>query len=137
MVIKTILKEEEMAKVPEELLYTKDHEWVKIDGDIATMGITDYAQDELGDIVFFELRDAGDSVNEGDSLGTVEAVKAVSEIYAPISGIIEEINESLADSPEIVNSEPYEGGWIAKIKIDDEKEIETLLSVEEYKELIG
>ncbi len=126
-----------MANIPEELKYSKDHEWIKVEDGIATIGITDYAQDELGDIVFFELHDEGENVNEGDSISTVEAVKAVSEIFTPVSGEIVEINETLADTPEIANSDPYGEGWIAKIKMDDESELDALLDAEAYKELIG
>jgi glycine cleavage system H protein len=126
-----------MSEVRDDLKYTDDHEWVKIDGDVITIGITDYAQGELGDIVFFELPEEGDEFEAGDSIGTVEAVKAVSDIYAPISGKIIELNEKLADLPETANDEPYDDGWIAKIEISDKSEIEELLSPEEYKKIVG
>ncbi len=120
---------------PENLKYTKDHEWVKIDGDIATVGITDFAQRELGDIVYVEIETEGETIAEGEIFGTIEAVKTVSDLFMPVSGEITEVNSELESSPEVVNSDPYEAGWMIKIKTEDVGD--SLLSVEEYKESIG
>lgn len=117
---------------PEELLYTKEHEWLSIEGDIATIGITDFAQQELGDVVYVELPDEGETFEEGESFGSVESVKAVSEIYMPLSGTVTEVNEVLADSPEEVNNSPYGDGWMIRIKIADASRIDLLLSSDEY-----
>jgi glycine cleavage system H protein len=118
-------------KVLAELRYSKDHEWVKVEGNRAYIGITDYAQDELGDIVFVELPKEGAELNAGDVLGTVESVKAASDIYAPISGTVIEINDELEDAPEKINEDPYEA-WIAVLEISDSSELENLLSAEDY-----
>ena len=123
-------------KVPEELKYTEEHEWVKVDGDVATIGITDYAQSELGDVVYVELPEIGDIVAQFESMGTIEAVKAVNDVYAPVSGEVVEINESLEGTPELVNQEPYEGGWFIKVKMSDATELDELLSAKDYAELI-
>ena len=123
--------------IPAELKYTKDHEWVKIEGDIAIVGITDFAQGELGDIVYVEV-DTLDEVLEKDAVfGTVEAVKTVSDLFLPMSGEIIEFNEGLEDDPEVVNSDPYGNGWMVKIKISNADEANELLSDADYKELIG
>ena len=122
--------------IPEELLYTKEHEWTRIDDNVATIGITDYAQGELGDIVYIELPEVGTQVNQGDSFGTIEAVKAVSDLYAPLSGEVVEINESLNDEPEKVNQDPYDKGWMIKIQISDESEKEELLGSAQYEDLV-
>ncbi|WP_412069782.1 glycine cleavage system protein GcvH [Rubrivirga sp. IMCC43871] len=123
---------------PSDLRYTKDHEWVRLDDDgLAVIGITDYAQGELGDIVFVEIEGVGTEVEAEGSFGTVEAVKTVSELFAPIAGTIEAINEGLEDAPETVNSDPYGDGWMAKIRPADASAIDGLLSVEAYKEMIG
>ncbi len=122
--------------VPEGLKYTKDHEWAKIDGDVVTIGITDYAQGELGDIMYIELPGVGTSVEKGASFGSIEAVKAASDLYAPLSGEIVEVNEELNDEPEKVNSSPYDEGWFVKIKISDQSEVDGLLSSKEYSELL-
>ena len=113
--------------------FTKDHEWVKVDGDVAVIGITDYAQKELGDVVYVELPSAGEVFKKGDACSNIESVKAVSDIYAPVSGEIIEVNKDLEDKPEIVNQDPYGAGWILKIKITDLNEIEELLGDEKYK----
>ncbi|MFP4459391.1 MAG: glycine cleavage system protein GcvH [Candidatus Zixiibacteriota bacterium] len=126
-----------MSEVRDDLKYTKDHEWVKVDGDTATIGITDYAQGELGDIVFFDISGEGDEYEAGDVMGSVEAVKAVSDIFSPVSGEVLEINPELEDNPEIANSEPYDGGWIAKIKLSNKPELDELLSADDYKAEIG
>ncbi|UMT76408.1 glycine cleavage system protein GcvH [Staphylococcus roterodami] len=123
--------------VPNELKYSKEHEWVKVEGNVATIGITEYAQGELGDIVFVELPETDDEINEGDTFGSVESVKTVSELYAPISGKVVEVNEELEDSPECVNESPYEKAWMVKVEISDESQIEALLTAEKYAEMIG
>ncbi|HDH58471.1 MAG TPA: glycine cleavage system protein GcvH [Bacteroidetes bacterium] len=123
--------------IPKELKYTKDHEWARIEDDVATVGITDYAQGELGDIVFVELPKASSSVSQGDSFGTIEAVKAVSDLYAPLSGEITEVNAALDEAPETVNNSPYGDGWMIKIKISDPSEVDNLLSADDYEKLIG
>lgn len=123
--------------IPADLQYTKDHEWVKIEGDTATIGITDFAQSELGDIVFVEVDTEGEALSAGDVFGTVEAVKTVSDLFMPVSGTVDTINEGLEDSPELVNQDPYGEGWMVKIKLEEGGETEELLSAEEYKEVIG
>ncbi|WP_034919370.1 glycine cleavage system protein GcvH [Gillisia sp. CAL575] len=123
--------------IPQELKYTKDHEWVKIDGNIATIGVTDFAQGELGDIVYVEVETVGESMEREEVFGTVEAVKTVSDLFLPLTGEIIEFNESLEDTPEKVNTDPYGDGWMVKMKISDEDELAGLMSPEEYKELIG
>jgi glycine cleavage system H protein len=120
--------------VPEELFYTETHEWVRREGDIATVGITDYAQDELGDVVFIELPAEGDSFGAGDSFGTIESVKAVSDLYAPVGGEVVEVNETLNDSPERVNEDPYGGGWMIRLRVSDDEG--NLLSAGEYEKIL-
>lgn len=122
--------------LPKDFKYTEDHEWVKIEGDTATIGITDYAQGELGDIVYVELPASGDTFNKGDAFGNVEAVKAVSDLYMPLSGEILEVNEKLADAPETVNAEPYGDGWMIKFKISDASQLDSLLDAVGYEALI-
>ena len=119
------------------LKYTKDHEWIKIEGNNATIGITDYAQGELGDIVYVEIEALGDELNKEEIFGSVEAVKTVSDLFLPISGKITEMNENLEDNPELINDDPYGKGWIIKMEIKDVSEIEELLTAESYKGLIG
>jgi glycine cleavage system H protein len=121
-----------MSKTPAELKYAPSHEWVRVDGDIATVGITDHAQDALGDLVYVELPEVGDKVAAGDEAGVVESVKAASDIYAPVSGEIIAINEALGDAPETVNSDPYHDGWMYRIKMSDVVELDDLLSAEDY-----
>jgi glycine cleavage system H protein len=123
--------------LPENLKYTKDHEWITIDGTAGTVGITDHAQGELGDVVFVELPAAGKAVKQGESFGTIEAVKAVSDLYAPVTGTITEINAALNVSPELVNKEPYGAGWMVKIKLSNPDEVKGLLDAKGYQELIG
>ena len=123
--------------VPENLKYTKDHEWAKIEGDMATVGITDYAQGELGDVVFVELPEVGSKVTKGETFGTIEAVKAVADLFAPLSGEVVEINPTLESAPETVNQDPYGEGWMIKIKMENADEVNDLLDAEKYKELIG
>ncbi|MCK6620198.1 MAG: glycine cleavage system protein GcvH [Calditrichaceae bacterium] len=121
--------------IPENLKYTKDHEWARIEGSIVVVGITDYAQGELGDIVYIELPAVGTRVSASQGFGTIEAVKAVSDLFAPVSGEVVEINSKLENAPEIVNDDPYGEGWMIKIKISDPKEVDTLLSEADYKGL--
>ena len=123
--------------IPEELKYTKDHEWISIDGEIATVGITDFAQRELGDIVYVEVETVGDTLDADEVFGTVEAVKTVSDLFLPVSGEIIEFNEDLEDTPEDVNAEPYSKGWMIKMKISNPDELSQLLDSNQYRELIG
>ena len=123
--------------IPSELKYTKDHEWIKITDDVATVGITDFAQGELGDIVYVEVETVNETLDREEVFGTVEAIKTVSDLFLPLSGEIIEFNEALEDGPEKVNSDPYGEGWMVKIKINDPSEIEDLLSADDYKELVG
>lgn len=123
--------------IPTNLKYTKDHEWVSLEGDIATVGITHFAQKELGDIVYVEVETLDQTLEKDEVFGTVEAVKTVSDLFLPLSGEIIEFNEALESKPEIVNSDPYGEGWMIKIKISNSAEIDSLLSSESYKELIG
>jgi len=124
--------------LPENLKYTENHEWTQFDEakGVATIGITDFAQSELGDIVFVELPAVDEEFSAGDTLGTIEAVKTVADVYAPLSGTITAVNESLEESPEVINEDPYQGGWIVKIKVSDKSELGKLLSADKYKELI-
>ena len=126
-----------MANIPENLRYSKDHEWVSVDGDNATIGITDYAQQQLGDVVYVELPKAGETFTEHEAFGSVESVKAVSEIFTPISGEVTEVNDGLNDTPEVVNADPYEGGWMVKLKMSNAGEIDALLSAAEYEEYLN
>ena len=123
--------------IPDTLKYTKDHEWVKVEGNIATVGITEFAQRELGDIVFVEIETEGEEVEQGDVFGTVEAVKTVSDLFMPVSGTVTEVNADLEDAPETVNQDPYGGGWMIKIEVSDESQLADLLSADDYKEVIG
>ncbi|MBP6425468.1 MAG: glycine cleavage system protein GcvH [Flavobacterium sp.] len=123
--------------IPANLKYTKDHEWVSIDGDVATVGITDFAQKELGDIVYVEVETLDQTLAKDEVFGTVEAVKTVSDLFLPLSGEIIEFNDALESAPESVNSDPYGAGWMIKVKVADLGEVASLLSNEEYKELIG
>ena len=124
-------------EIKADLKYTKDHEWILIDGDSATIGITDYAQGELGDIVYVEIESLGEQLDKEEIFGSVEAVKTVSDLFLPVSGEITEMNEGLEDSPELINDDPYGQGWIIKMKISDQNELSDLLSADAYKELIG
>ncbi|WP_204205616.1 glycine cleavage system protein GcvH [Mammaliicoccus sciuri] len=123
--------------VPSELKYSKEHEWVKVDEDIVTIGITDFAQSELGDIVFVELPEEGDELTSGDSFGSVESVKTVSELYAPLSGKVVEVNEELEDSPEFVNESSYDKAWMVKVELSDKAQLDELLDADAYSEMIG
>ncbi|MFO7991011.1 MAG: glycine cleavage system protein GcvH [Thermoplasmata archaeon] len=125
-----------MPNVPEDLKYSEDHEWIKVENGDARIGITDFAQEELGDIVYVELPEVGEEIEMGDMLGVVESVKTVSDVYSPLSGEIVEVNEELEESPEIINEDPYGDGWIAVIKISDRSELNSLNSPEDYKLLM-
>ncbi|MBL7138923.1 MAG: glycine cleavage system protein GcvH [Bacteroidales bacterium] len=122
--------------VPDNLKYTKDHEWLKIDGEFAFIGITDYAQNELGDIVFIEVETVGETLEKEEAFGTIEAVKTVSDMFMPVGGEVLEFNEELSSKPEIINQDPYDQGWVVRIKVSDPAELEELLNAAQYKELI-
>ena len=122
---------------PDNLRYTKDHEWIKLEGDIATIGITDYAQKELGDIVYVEVETIGKEVNAGDVFGTVEAVKTVSDLYMPIRGTITELNPELTKAPELVNDDPYGKGWMIKVKVNNPADVDSLMDAAAYKVMVG
>uniref|UniRef100_A0A7C3MHS7 Glycine cleavage system H protein n=1 Tax=Dictyoglomus thermophilum TaxID=14 RepID=A0A7C3MHS7_DICTH len=122
---------------PENLKYSKEHEWVKLEGNIAIVGISFYAQEELGDIVYVDLPEIGKTVKQNDVLAVIESVKSASDVYSPISGKVIEVNEKLKEKPEIINEDPYNDGWIAKLEISDPKELDTLMNAEEYKKFIG
>ena len=117
---------------PSDRVYSKEHEWITVDGDVATIGISDFAQDQLGEVVYVDLPSAGDTVSAGDTFGEIESVKSVSELYAPVSGEIVEVNEGLSDSPETVNQDPHGQGWMLKIKLEDAAELDALMSAEDY-----
>lgn len=123
--------------IPENLKYTKDHEWVKVDGDTVTIGITDFAQSELGDIVFVEVETEGEELEKEEVFGTIEAVKTVSDLFMPIEGEVLEFNEELEASPEVVNSDPYGEGWMIKVKVANQDDLDDLLDAKAYEELIG
>jgi glycine cleavage system H protein len=128
---------ETKVEIRDDLKYTKEHEWVKVEGDKATMGVTDYAQKELGDVVFVELPEVGGKVEQMKSFGTIEAVKAVSDIFSPVSGEIVEVNAKLSSQSNLINSDPYGEGWIIKIKIKNPQELDVLLSPADYRKLVG
>lgn len=121
-----------MSNIPDDLLYTKEDEWLKVEGDEGTVGVTDYAQDALSDIVYVELPDIGDSVGAGETFGVVESVKAASDLYSPVSGEVTATNEEILDAPETVNSDPYGDGWMVKIKLNDPDELQELMDAEAY-----
>ncbi|MFT4544366.1 MAG: glycine cleavage system H protein [Bacteroidia bacterium] len=123
--------------IPADLKYTKEHEWIKVDGDMATIGITDYAQGELGDIVYVEIETEGESLDADEVFGTVEAVKTVSDLFMPLSGEVAELNEGLDTDPESVNRDPYGDGWMVKIKMSDASQVDGLMTADAYKELVG
>lgn len=123
--------------IPAELKYTKDHEWIRVDGDVATIGITDFAQSELGDIVYIEIETVGETVDKDSVFGTVEAVKTVSDLFMPVKGEVLELNAKLESAPELVNKDPYNEGWMVKVKIADISQLSDLLSADTYKSLIG
>lgn len=123
--------------IPDDLLYTQEHEWVRVEDGEAVVGITDYAQSELGDVVYVELPEVGTKTKQMEPFGTIEAVKAVSDLYAPVSGKVIEVNEALADQPDLVNKDPYGEGWMIRIQMEDPSELDSLLDAEAYRELIG
>ena len=125
-----------MMNLPENLKYTKEHEWIRVDGEEATIGITDFAQGELGDIVFVEIETIGESLDRGETFGTVEAVKTVSDLFLPVDGEIIEANTALEENPDLINSAPYGDGWLAKIKIKDQKQLEELLDAAAYQKML-
>ena len=122
---------------PENLKYTKDHEWISVEGDVATVGVTDFAQSELGDIVFVDISTAGQTINQHEVFGTVEAVKTVSDLYMPVSGEILEVNDHLSGTPESVNSDPYGSGWMVRMRLTDASQVDALMSAADYKAMIG
>lgn len=126
-----------MANVPEGLYYSKDHEWLRVEGETGTVGITDHAQNSLGDVVYVELPKTGETFAAHDTFGSVESVKAVSELFLPIAGEVTEVNESLADEPEKVNTDPYGDGWMLRVKLSNRGEVDSLLSAAEYEDYIG
>lgn len=119
--------------IPKELKYTSDHEWIRLDGDVATIGITDFAQSELGDVVYVEIETEGDTLEKGEVFGTVEAVKTVSDLFMPLKGEVIAINENIESAPESVNDDPYGEGWMIKVRVEDPSQVEEMLSAEEYK----
>ena len=121
--------------VPDDRMYTQEHEWVEVEGDIGTVGVTDFAADELGDVVFVELPEVGSEFSQGDTVGTIESVKAVADLYLPVSGEIVEINQEVVDSPELVNKDSLDGGWLFKVKLSDASELEKLLDAAAYDKL--
>ena len=123
--------------VPENLKYTAEHEWIRVEGDEVVVGVTDFAQGELGDVVFIEIETEGETLAIGDAFGTIEAVKTVSDLYMPVDGEVVEVNAALEDTPELVNSEPFEGGWMIRVKLADPSQLDNLMSAEDYKALIG
>jgi len=124
-------------KIPSELKFTKDHEWVLVEGDTAKVGITDFAQGELGDVVFVEIETEGENLEQGETFGTIEAVKTVSDLFMPVGGEILEVNPKLEDTPDLVNTDPYGDGWMVKISMNDASELDSLLSPADYEALIG
>ena len=122
---------------PSDLKYDKEHEWVRLEGDLAVIGITDFAQDQLGDVVYIDLPAEGDTVKAGETFGEIESVKSVSELYSPVSGEVVEVNSALDDAPEVVNAEPYGDGWMIQVKLDDPAEVDGLMSAAEYEAFIS
>lgn len=122
--------------IPADIKYTQDHEWVRIEGNVATVGVTDFAQGELGDVVFVEIETEGEELDKGETFGTVEAVKTVSDLFMPVGGEVSEFNEALTDEPELVNKDPYGAGWMVKIKIADVTELNDLMSAEDYQKML-
>jgi glycine cleavage system H protein len=125
-----------MSHIPTDLKYTEEHEWISLKGKLGKIGITDHAQDVLGDVVYVELPEVGDKVVKGEAFGSVESVKAASDLFAPVSGTVVEVNEELDDSPELVNKSPYDDGWMIVVEVEDESELEELLTPEEYEEQV-
>ncbi|MBV9242490.1 MAG: glycine cleavage system protein GcvH [Acidobacteria bacterium] len=125
-----------MANIPEDLRYSKDHEWVRVDGETATIGITDYAQHSLGDVVYIDMPRVGDKFGTHEAFGSVESVKAVSEIFTPVGGEVSEVNDGVNDTPEAVNNDPYNAGWMVKVKMDNPGEADAMMSAVEYEEYL-
>jgi glycine cleavage system H protein len=125
-----------MVDIPDNFRFTSEHEWVRVDEDLIVIGITDYAQDALGEIVYIELPNEGDDITKGDTFGGIESTKSVSELYSPVSGEVVEVNEALLNSPEIINEDPYNEGWLIKVRVGDKEELEDLMDSEEYSEFI-
>lgn len=123
--------------VPAELKYTAEHEWIRVEGDEIVIGVTDFAQGELGDVVFIEIETEGETLSKGDTFGTIEAVKTVSDLYMPVDGEVVEVNPALEDTPELVNTEPFEGGWMIRVKMVDPLQLDDLIPADEYSKLIG
>ncbi len=123
--------------VPDNLKYTAEHEWVRVEGDDIVIGVSEFAQGELGDVVFIEIETEGETLSKGETFGTIEAVKTVSDLYMPVDGEVVEVNPALEDSPELVNSEPYEGGWMIRVKMGDPSQLDELMDAEAYQALIG
>ena len=123
-------------KIPSDLKYTHDHEWIRVEGDVAVVGITDFAQGELGDVVFVEIETEGETLDKGETFGTVEAVKTVSDLFMPVGGEVLEVNGALADQPELVNKDPYYGGWMIKVKMTNPSEVDELLSANDYGKML-
>lgn len=123
--------------VPKNLKYTTEHEWVRVEGDEIVIGVTDFAQGELGDVVFIEIETLGETLAKGDTFGTIEAVKTVSDLYMPVDGEVLEVNSALEDTPELVNSEPFNGGWMIRVKMNDPSQLDDLIPEDEYMKLIG
>ena len=123
--------------VPENLKYTAEHEWIRVEGDEIVIGVSDFAQGELGDVVFIEIETEGETLSLGDTFGTIEAVKTVSDLYMPVDGEIVEVNPALEDSPELVNSEPFEGGWMIRVKLSNPAQLDDLMSADQYRTMIG
>jgi len=123
--------------VPAELKYTAEHEWIRVEGDEIVIGVSDFAQGELGDVVFIEIETEGETLSLGDTFGTIEAVKTVSDLYMPVDGEIVEVNPALEDSPELVNSEPFEGGWMIRVKLSNPAQLDDLMSADQYRTMIG
>jgi len=136
LILREIIKNHFIMSIPAELKYTQDHEWVRVEGDIAVVGVTDFAQGELGDVVFVEIETEGETLDKGETFGTVEAVKTVSDLFMPVGGEVSEFNEALADDPELVNKDPYGKGWMIKIKVADAAELDELMDAEAYKAMI-
>ena len=130
------MKELEELVIPQDLRYTKDHEWARAEGELVTCGVTDYAQDQLGDIVFVELPEVGEELAEGGQFGTVESVKAVAELYSPIGGEVAEVNGALEDSPQLVNQDPYGQGWMIKVRPKEPNELDKLMDAQQYKDML-
>ena len=123
--------------VPDELKYTNEHEWIRVEGDEVVVGVTDFAQGELGDVVFLEIESEGEALKKGDTFGTIEAVKTVSDLYMPLDGEVIEVNAALEDTPELINSQPFEEGWMVRIKMSEPAQLEELMSADDYRTMLG